>query len=176
MDLSEKDRWMIANQLKILESLYPEEAEVYSVQRKAIERGYKLHYLGLTQYFEKEMSEEKCNEVIEILNMYRAITFSYQQAEDKEGLEQSDIRFEGFDGNEEGEQFANQGRSTWPNVTGVMASQRGRMQTMRHNMHGSSIALDGRSLTACCSVRNVSEKNIAEEGRNDVGTIWQVPY
>jgi hypothetical protein len=105
MDLSEKDRWMIANQLKILEKLYPEEAKNYSVQRKAIERGYKLHYLGLTEYFEKEMPEEKCKEVIEILNMYRAITFSYQKAEDKEGLEESAIRFEGFDGNEEGEQF-----------------------------------------------------------------------
>ena len=105
MDLSEKDRWMIANQLKVLEKIYPEEAKDYSTQRKAIERGYKLHYLGLTEYFDNEMPENECKEVIDILNMYRAITFSYRKAKNKEDLEESAIRFKGFDGNEEGNQF-----------------------------------------------------------------------
>ncbi|MCK5094653.1 MAG: YfbU family protein, partial [Spirochaetes bacterium] len=34
-----------------------------------------------------------------------SITFSYKKAEDKEGLEESEIKFHGFDGNDEGNQF-----------------------------------------------------------------------
>jgi len=105
MDLSIKDRLIIANQLKILEKLYPEEANDYSNHRKAIEHGYKLHYSWLTDYFFEEMSEVESKEVLKIFDMYRAITFSYQKAEDKEGLEESKIKFHGFDGNNEGKQF-----------------------------------------------------------------------
>ena len=105
MDLSMKDRLIIANQLKILEKLYPEEAKDYSNGRKAIEEGYKSHYSWLTEGFCDEMSVAESEEVIRILNMYRAITFSYKKAEDKEGLEESKIKFHGFDGNDEGKQF-----------------------------------------------------------------------
>jgi uncharacterized protein YfbU (UPF0304 family) len=106
MELSIKDRLIIANQLKILERLYPEEAGGYSIHRKAIENGYKLHYSWLTNHFcEEEMSEEECREVLSILDMYRAITFSYQRAEDKEGLDESEIMFRGFDVNHEVKQF-----------------------------------------------------------------------
>jgi hypothetical protein len=104
-NLNIKDRLIIANQLKILEKLYPEEAESYSTQRKAIEKGYKLHYSWLTEWFYEEMPEDECREVLDILEMYRAITFSYQKAQDKKGLEESKIKFRGFDGNEESKQF-----------------------------------------------------------------------
>lgn len=105
MDLSIKDRLVIANQLKILEKLYPEEAKDYANHRKAIEQGYKLHYPWLTEWFDEEMSVAESREVLDILAMYRAITFSYKKAEDKEGLDESKIKFHGFDGNDEGKQF-----------------------------------------------------------------------
>ena len=105
MDLSIKDRLIIANQLKILEKLYPEDAKDYSNHRKAIEQGYKSHYSWLIEGFSDEISVAESEEVIRILNMYRAITFSYKKAEDKEGLEESEIKFPGFDGNDEGGQF-----------------------------------------------------------------------
>lgn len=106
MDLSLKDRLIIANQLKILEKLYPDEAKDYSNHRKAIEQGYKLHYSWLTEWLYDEMPETEGKEVLKILDMFRAITFSYQRAEDKEGLEESEIKFHGFDGNNEGRQFS----------------------------------------------------------------------
>lgn len=104
-ELTERDRLIIANQLKVLEKLYPDEAKDYSLHRKAIEDGYKLHYSWLTDRLYDEMSEEDCKEVLDILEMYRAITFSYQRAKDKEGLDESEIKFHGFDGNEECKQF-----------------------------------------------------------------------
>lgn len=105
MDLSEIERLIIANQLKILEKLYPEDAKEYSNHRKAIEQGYKLHYSWLTEWFYDEMAEDECREVLDILSMYSAISISYKKAEDKEGLEESKIKFPGFDGNNEGKQF-----------------------------------------------------------------------
>jgi len=106
MDLSLKERLIISNQLRILEKLYPEEAKELASHRKAVEHGYKLHYKWLVQNFYDEMSEKECAEVIEILSMYRAITFSYNNMEDKSELEEVDIKFQGFDGNEETNQFA----------------------------------------------------------------------
>ena len=105
MYLSIKERLIIANQLKILEKLYPEEAKGYSEHRKAIEHGFKLHYSWLTECLHEEMPEAESREVLDILAMYSAITFSYKKAEDKEGLEESKIKFHGFDGNNEGNQF-----------------------------------------------------------------------
>jgi uncharacterized protein YfbU (UPF0304 family) len=101
MDLTKKDRLIIANQLKILEKLYPDEADYYSKHRTAVEHGYKLHYEWLVEHFYDEMSEDECREVLDILNMYRALRFSYDNLEDKSGIEEEDIRFKGFDGNNE---------------------------------------------------------------------------
>ncbi len=57
MDLSLKDRIIISNQLRILEALYPDEADWYANHRKAVEQGYKLHYGWIAEHFSDEMSE-----------------------------------------------------------------------------------------------------------------------
>ncbi len=106
MHLELKDRLIIANQFKILEKLYPEEASYYSQHRKAVEEGYTLHYSWMVEHFYEEMTEEECREVLGILNMYRAITTSYGKLEDKEGIEVFWLKFRGFDGNNEPKQFA----------------------------------------------------------------------
>lgn len=105
MELTNIERLIIANQLKILEKLYPEEAEYYFQQRKAVEYGYTLHYDDLFESLYDGLSEDECKEVLEILSMYRALTFSYQNLADKTGIEEEDIHFDGFDGNEETSQY-----------------------------------------------------------------------
>ena len=106
MELNEKDRLIIANQLKILEKLYPEEADYYAKHRKAVEQGYKLHYSWLVEHFYDEMTEDECREVLDILDMYRAIAFSFKKLQDKSGIDERSVRFAGFDGNNEGKQFS----------------------------------------------------------------------
>ncbi len=102
MELTRMERLIISNQLKILESLYPQEEEYYANQRKAIENGYKLHYDSIFVNISKdEMSEEDCQEILNILDMYRAITFSYEKLSDKNGINEEDIVFKGFDGHNE---------------------------------------------------------------------------
>ena len=106
MKLTIKDRLILANQYKILEALYPKEANEYAKHRKAIEQGYALHYSWTVEWFYDEMSEDDCQEVIDILNMYRAIWFSYLAIEDKSGVEDEYmLKFKGFDGNEESSQY-----------------------------------------------------------------------
>lgn len=106
MKLTRKERLFLSNQLKILEKTYPDEAEYYAKHRKAIEMGYSLHYDGVAEHLYNEMSEEECREVINILDMYRALTFSYKNLEDKSGIEERRIEFPGFDGNNETDQMA----------------------------------------------------------------------
>ncbi len=106
MELSKMERLNLSFQLKILEKLYPEEASYYAEHRKAIEEGYSLHYDWLLETIHDEMSIEECKEVLDILDMYRAITYSLEKIEDKSNLNETYLKFSGFDGNHESEQLA----------------------------------------------------------------------
>ena len=104
MDLTRFERLMLSNQFKILEGLYPEEKEYYELHRKALDEGYKLHYEDAFESLSSdELTEEECREVLDIFNMYRALTFSYEKLDDKSGITQESIKFKGFDGNDEEE-------------------------------------------------------------------------
>jgi uncharacterized protein YfbU (UPF0304 family) len=100
LKLSKLERLILSNQYRILEKLDPEEAKYYEQSRKAIEKGYTLHYDDLTEMFHDELSEEACEEVINILSMYSALIFSFKSLKDKNGIDEDDIKFRGFDGND----------------------------------------------------------------------------
>ncbi|MGH1460742.1 MAG: YfbU family protein [Neptuniibacter sp.] len=107
MELTKKERVIIANQLKMLEKLYPDEAKYYADHRKAIEYGFKLHYSWIAEHIDDdEMSEAECKEVLNVLDMHRAITYSYNRIKDKTDLTVEEIRFRGYDGNNETRQFS----------------------------------------------------------------------
>ena len=106
MKLNLKERVIISNQLKILEKLYPDEADYLAQQRKAIENGYALHYGLIAEHFYDEMTEEECKEVLDILDMYRSIIYSYRDLKDKSEIDEKQIQFPGFDGNIESKQLS----------------------------------------------------------------------
>ena len=106
MELDKKERLILVNQLKILEKLYPDEASYYAQHRKALEEGYSLHYRWLIENIDDEMSNDDCREVLDILDMFRAITFANRELSDDEKLQEREIRFEGFDGNNETKQMS----------------------------------------------------------------------
>lgn len=93
-------RFELINQLLILEKLYPEDADGYAENRKALEYGFQLHYDWLTQNLNDGLSKEECREVLDILEMYRSITFSWKRLNPAEDIPRR-LRFEGFDGNNE---------------------------------------------------------------------------
>ena len=106
MEISKLDRLKLSNQYLILEKLYPAEADYFSKQRKIVQEGYIGLYKNLFSNIDSEVSTEVTQEVLDILNMYRAITYSYQKIVGNKDIPESKYIFRGFDGNEEVEHLA----------------------------------------------------------------------
>ena len=102
MELSKKERLAFIYQLRILEALYPDDAKHYANHRTALEEGYTLHYDWMTEHLYPELSEDQCREVLDILDMYRAIAFAQKKLPDDDPLKNHLLaKFRGFDGNNE---------------------------------------------------------------------------
>lgn len=102
LKLSKLDRIFLVNQLRILEGLYPDEAESLSVQREALERGYEMLYAWDFEYIydgDDKMTVEESKEVWDTLDMFDAIERST-----KPGVDLGEFpfnKFAGYDGNTE---------------------------------------------------------------------------
>jgi uncharacterized protein YfbU (UPF0304 family) len=104
--LTKVERWILANQYKILEQVDPDNAEHYQTMQEILEKGYETEYRWKTQHIYDDddvVTEEKGHYVINVLAMYDALQQSYQRLADKEGIDQNAFAFPGFDGNNEGE-------------------------------------------------------------------------
>jgi len=97
MELTIKDRLILANQYKILEGLYSEE---YGAYIEILERGYVTHYKDLVECFiSDEFSKKDSDFVEDVLEMYSDIYYTYE--EEKGDLLKDRAIFRGFDGNNE---------------------------------------------------------------------------
>lgn len=107
MELTKKERLAFIHQLRILEALYPNEATDFAQKRTALEDGFVLHYDWLFESLSDELSEEECREVLDILDMYRAIAFGLRKLDEGDALREHHLaKFRGFDGNNEGQLMA----------------------------------------------------------------------
>jgi len=106
VELSKKERLILVNQLLIIEKLYPEEASHYARHRQALEEGYELHYGWIYERLWDGLSKEECRKVLDILDMYRALSMVEKALADKEFEGKYWLRFKGFDGNNESEYLA----------------------------------------------------------------------
>jgi uncharacterized protein YfbU (UPF0304 family) len=104
--LTPLERLMLANQLRILEKLDLENANEYKRNRDIIVNGYTIQYDEVLKEIDDEMSVEECRYVYDVLDLYRALIRSYDELKDKEGLTPGDVKFRGFDGNEETKRWA----------------------------------------------------------------------
>lgn len=101
MELSKKERLMLINQYRILSILNPDGASSYNVRIKMLENGYSLHYDEMVSWIDDGMSREQCQEIIDILEMYRCLWHSYKKLRDKKDISKKDVKFPGFDAVEE---------------------------------------------------------------------------
>jgi uncharacterized protein YfbU (UPF0304 family) len=104
--LTPVERLTLANQLQILEKLDSVNAEDYKRQRDIIVHGYTIQYDEVFTEIHDEMSVEECRYVYDVLDLYRVLIRSYQELKDKEGLIAVDVKFKGFDGNNESKRWA----------------------------------------------------------------------
>ena len=109
MKLSRVERWILSNQYRILEQIYPNEADSLARQRRVLEEGFELEYNWIAQHIYEDqdtLSSEECKEVIQILSMFSAIKRTYEALDDKSGIDEWTTKFAGFDGNTETSQLA----------------------------------------------------------------------
>lgn len=104
--LTPVERLQLANQFKILEKLYPDEAVDYAASREIVERGYSIQYNDVFGSIFTEMPYEECVYVYDVLDMFRVLINSYNALADKDGLTLKDVSFGGFDGNNESKRWA----------------------------------------------------------------------
>jgi hypothetical protein len=105
MELSKKERLFLSNQYRIIEALYPDEAEDWAHAREIIEHGFELEYEWKTEYICDPLDSQACKEVIDIMDMYRQLNDWYGELEEKPKVEERRLEFLGFDGNNEGHQL-----------------------------------------------------------------------
>jgi uncharacterized protein YfbU (UPF0304 family) len=100
--LSPQERIILSNQYRILEALHPRDADAFKRMQEIVDNGYELHYDSLNvAILECKMTEEQCEEVMDILDMYRALHDSHEHLKDKKDISKHEVQFEGFDGNGE---------------------------------------------------------------------------
>jgi uncharacterized protein YfbU (UPF0304 family) len=104
MELSKLERYYLSNQLRILEALYPNEADEHAVQREAVEQGYSFVYeMGMDHILDGDdaMTPEDSKEVWEVMDMFLSIDRTIQDLDLKALHEDYFTRFRGYDGNNE---------------------------------------------------------------------------
>lgn len=104
--LSPVERLQLANQFQILEKLDPDNAEQYAEARDIIVHGYSILYDKVFGAIYNEMPLDECTYVYDVLDLHRVLIRSFNALTDKQGLTEDDVRFRGFDGNNETKRWA----------------------------------------------------------------------
>jgi len=108
--LSRVNRWMLYNQFEILKLLHkiveePGNSEDYIKQQEIISMGYEWNYEQISEHIAPAMEFGDGEEVISILDMYRAIYNACSQDIDCSDIDPKYRKFRGFDGNYETEYY-----------------------------------------------------------------------
>ena len=106
MRLTKTERLILANQYRILELLEPDNAESYEKIREGIEWGYEAAIDDVLSNIFDGLEKKECSFVVHVMSMYDALQRSYRELEDKTGIEEREVEFPGFDGNNETSYYA----------------------------------------------------------------------
>ncbi|MDU5492441.1 MAG: YfbU family protein [Clostridium perfringens] len=100
---TEKERLMLFNQYEILKRLDEDLYDEYELKQEILLNGYTHNYDELVEGFNSEVDSEISKFVFDVLQMHRVLLFSYEDLtpEEKQEVNLKDIKFRGFDGNEE---------------------------------------------------------------------------
>lgn len=108
--LSTNERLVLFNQYEILKNLSMDkhDKERYEYYQTILHNGFKHEYCELLQGMDNEIPENISEFVWEVFKLYRTLYNSYYELSDDEKLQidKDDIKYEGFDGNEEGDYYS----------------------------------------------------------------------
>lgn len=104
LTLTLTERLLLANQLRILQHLNPDED--YSLHLEIVENGYEHLYDELTNGLFDPPAPGVGPEVYDIFEMFRSLSHSIDSLSDKSGVDIDRARFRGYDGNHESQHYA----------------------------------------------------------------------
>jgi uncharacterized protein YfbU (UPF0304 family) len=99
--LTDLERIILANQYEILSELKSDSS--YEELAENLRDGHEWLYSQYFDYISPVLSESKVEHVLSILGVYGDMRSSFDQLSDKSGIEESQLTFPGFDGNNEAE-------------------------------------------------------------------------
>jgi hypothetical protein len=104
MKLSRTERWMLANQYRIMAALDPARAARYNDCVVALEKGYAKVIDRMAEHVSRDDTDHKeSEEVDDILTMFEAIQRAYRILDDPYGIDRALLQFPGFDAKTEGD-------------------------------------------------------------------------
>ncbi|WP_111848321.1 YfbU family protein [Acinetobacter baumannii] len=101
IELTDKERLILANQYEILGLLKKE--DYYLNLAEQLRDGHKWLYQQSFDTFSDNLSDEDAELALNILEVYEALQDSYDALSDTSGISPQDVKFAGFDGNNESE-------------------------------------------------------------------------
>jgi uncharacterized protein YfbU (UPF0304 family) len=119
MKLSRTERWMLANQYRILAALDPARAAQYNDCVVALEKGYAKVIDRMAEHVSRDDTDRKESEEVDaILGMFDALQRGFRVLEDPYGIDPRQLVFPGFDAKTEADylgyaQFLIE-RERWP--------------------------------------------------------------
>jgi uncharacterized protein YfbU (UPF0304 family) len=101
MELTDAERLILSNQYQLLAKL--EDDDHYALMAETLRNGHKWLYEEYFQHLQPDLDDDKAEFVVDILDIYSAMRSSYRDLEDQSGVDADDVKFPGFDGNNEAE-------------------------------------------------------------------------
>ncbi|CUB24276.1 hypothetical protein BN2127_JRS3_03780 [Bacillus safensis] len=104
---TKEQRAILINQFEILKRLDNNNEKDYDHNIEVLFNGYSTFYKKIFGDIEDEFPEEITRKVYDVLDMFRVLYSSYEQltSEEKKEIDEKDVLFKGFDGNEETNHF-----------------------------------------------------------------------
>lgn len=129
MELSLKERLFLANQYEVLGkvSKADHDRKHYEMLVEVLKSGFSREYDELLLGFEREgLSQEDCQFVVDTLNLYRELRFSWENNKEvRDNVEEEKTLFKGFDLNENSNyysyyEFLVNDRGLWQEIRELM--------------------------------------------------------
>lgn len=110
MELSKKERLFLYNQYEILKLLNADDEYMikqYELNQEILLNGFKYSYGDMTEWILDDTPDDISKFVWDVLQLHRVLYSSYGElsSEERAEIEFDDIKFDGFDGNEEADHY-----------------------------------------------------------------------
>lgn len=103
IEITDKERLFLSKQHEILGHLDTDNSEYHFKLAEQLRDGHKWLYQQSFDSFCENLSDEDTNLVLDILRLYEVMNNSYKSLSDKKNISEDEVKFPGFDGNNESE-------------------------------------------------------------------------